>query len=110
MPEKLRDEKLRWAILNAARWIGASKKDRWVSGSLLADAAKDDDGRRVDNDDHAINLIGDLCGWGFLEEQHSPHGVGSPSELRHRFFRFTDKGFKLWSSDMPAHPGIWSAE
>lgn len=102
-----RDEQLRHSLLSAARLIGARMTDRWVGASMLADAARDGVGGRIENDGRATDLLGDLVSFGLLEEEQSPHLQSGPRSLRHRRFRLTRKAWALWMGDLPPLPGVY---
>ncbi len=102
-----RTEKLRWSILDHARTFGNDNPGKWVTGSKLAITARDHRNEPVADEAHAAELLAWLCGQGLLEEQ-SASAFGDPSsELRHRRFRLTDLGFKLWAKQIDPIPGVW---
>ena len=107
MSDTERDEKLRRSLLTSAKFIGDRREGRWVGGAGLADSAKDDSGVGVVDDKHAASLLADLVNCGVFEEEAGVHVGAQATQLRHRRFRFTKKGWELWMESIPPVPGIW---
>lgn len=104
-----RDEKLRHSILINVRILGSSPSSGgWVTGSKLAIAARDGEGRGVESEQQASQMISELVELGLLVEKSSPDlgGIGA-RELRHRQFALSDKGYKLWNREIDPIPGVW---
>lgn len=100
-----RDAELRRRMLSIARLNFELYQNGFVPFGLLA-GAKDDLGHGVDNDAHAQQLIESLCEWGLLEESRSAVSGGTAATARHRRFKFTTKGFQLWSREIPPIAGV----
>lgn len=104
-----RDEHLRHSILTNCRVIGSNQPGRWVSGSKLAIAARDDVGQGCQDMDHAERLVNDLVSWSLLEERSAEDesaGTGK-REFRHRAFKLTAKAFRLWNQEIAPIPGVY---
>lgn len=100
-----RDSQIRRRMLNVARLNFELYAGGGVPFGLIA-GAKDDGGRGVDDEAHALRLIESLCEWGLLEEARSVVSGGAAPTNRGRRFKFTTKGFQLWSREIPPIEGV----
>ncbi len=100
-----RDAQLRRRMLNLARLNGGVYQNGFVPFGLFA-GVKDDAGVPCVDEGHALTLISDLLEWGLLEEAGSHVSGGTSPSNRHRRFRFTTKGYQLWSREIPPIAGV----
>src|SRR5690348_12610627 len=86
---------LRGSLLTQARLKESRDPDGWVSAMLLATAARDRNREPADAEE-AARLLDELVELGLLTEKASQEkGIGQ-RDLRHRFFRITQKCRELF--------------
>jgi hypothetical protein len=100
-----REEQIRRRMLSIARLSQSAYEGGGVPFALFAHV-KDDDGYPVDSDEMAERLLTELCEWGLLAELQSMVSGGTAPARKHRRFKFTTKGFQLWSREIPPVPGV----
>lgn len=96
------NEQIRRRLLTIARLNGKQFGDSYVPASMF-NAAKDDLGVG-DSEERIVDLVGDLLGWGLLEE--AVYAEPGRRDWRHRRFRLTTKGWRLWNQQIEPVPGV----
>ena len=107
--EKLRDERLRRAILQCVYLGSRESPTGKVSGRYLAGAAAAGlpSEWQFDDDRHALSLLRDLKDAALLNEHLGVRRIGERFTLDHASYSPTHLGGQLYREECPPVPGVY---